>query len=200
MMAAEWQLGKVALTRVFEPSMVSTRPIFREQESLIPQQTHAMYNDYTHATGPIIDSMELLDDHQRLMTLAAKREETWEASTESDLLHGEFSSSSRRADAFVGPHGVKMTRTQRIQQKLLREQEEVKKEQRYETTKMVHELKDALGRRWHLKEGDDDNGDEEQLQEQPPPSVQHMASKRPSLIPTCVFVSKWILCTVWKHG
>jgi hypothetical protein len=121
--------------------------------------------------------MELFEDHQRLMALAAKREETWEASTESDLAG--FPSLSRRADAFVGPDGVKMTRAERIQhQKKLREQEEVKKERTQDSTKMVHELKNVLGRRRHLREGDDGDQDHE-----PSHYEQHMASMGSSPIP-----------------
>lgn len=179
-MAAEWELGRVALTRVFDPSLMAhgiPRSHYDEQESPIPQQTHGMNDDYSHATGPVIDSMELLEDHQRLMALAAKREETWEASTESDLAG--FPSLSRRADAFVGPDGVKMTRAERIQhQKKLREQEEAKKERTHDSTKMVHELKNVLGRRRHLREGDDGDQDHEPSQQQ-----QHMASLRASPIP-----------------
>ncbi|KAK3829250.1 MAG: Mysoin-binding motif of peroxisomes-domain-containing protein [Benniella sp.] len=153
MMAAEWELGRVALTRVFDPSLIHgiPRPRFEEQESPIPQQTHGMNDDYSHTTGP--------------------------ASTESDLVG--FPSLSRRADAFVGPDGVKMTRAERIQhQKKLREQEEVKKERAQDSTKMVHELKNVLGRRRHLREGDDGDQDHE-----PSHYQQHMASMRSSPIP-----------------
>jgi hypothetical protein len=96
--------------------------------------------------------METLEDQQRLMALAAKREETWEASTESGPL------SSRRLEfAADGSTAAKMTRAERIaHQKLLREQEEAKKERVYDNSKMVHELKDVLGRRRHLRENDDD--------------------------------------------
>ncbi|KAG0242402.1 Mysoin-binding motif of peroxisomes-domain-containing protein [Mortierella sp. GBAus27b] len=185
MMASEWQLGKVALTRVFEPTtvMISRSAMFEEQASPIPQQTLGINDEFGH-NGPIIDSEELLEDHQRLMALAAKREETWEASTEADL-PGEFLSSR----AFVGPDGVKMSRAERIQfQKYQRELEEAKKEKRNETTRMVHELKNVLGQRRHLREGeeDEDNGHHHQEQEEheQAPTQQQLAPKRPSLIPT----------------
>ncbi|KAI8599482.1 Mysoin-binding motif of peroxisomes-domain-containing protein [Dissophora ornata] len=167
MMASEWQHGKTALTQIFEPSVA--RAILEEQASLLldEQDGHGLDYDNTHTTGPVIDSMELLEDQQRLMDLAAKREETWEASTETEL----DGFSSRRAVVFTGPDGVKMTRAERIQhQKLLREQEELRKERTYDNSKMVHELKDVLGRRRHLRENDDDQ--------------QQMATSGSSFIPT----------------
>ncbi|KAF9908320.1 hypothetical protein EC991_009964 [Linnemannia zychae] len=157
MMASEWQFGKTALSHVFEPP--NALPI---QRSGSPsglsdlQGEHGLGLDTLGgqelmATGPVVDSMETLEDQQRLMALAAKREETWEASTES----GPTLLSQRLAAD--GSATAKMTRAERIaHQKLLREQEEARKERVYDNTKMVHELKDVLGRRRHLRENDDE--------------------------------------------
>ncbi|KAG0366333.1 Mysoin-binding motif of peroxisomes-domain-containing protein [Gamsiella multidivaricata] len=153
MMASEWQLGKTALNHVFEPSVA--RPIPEEREALLLEEQDGGngFDNQAMEMGPIIDSMELLEDQQRLMDLAAKREETWEASTEAEL--GGFA--SRRVGVLVGPDGIKMTRAERIaHQKVLREQEELRKERSYDNSKMVHELKDVLGRRRHLRENDDE--------------------------------------------
>ncbi|KAF9402488.1 hypothetical protein BGX21_009931 [Mortierella sp. AD011] len=156
MMATEWQLGKTALNHVFEPSAARLALEQQQQQKAIlaaEQENHNLNEETQEILGPIIDSMEPLDDQQRLMYLAAKREETWEASTESEL--GGFSS---RRPVFVGADGVKMTRAERIQQqKILREQEELKKERIYDSSKMVNELKGVLGRRRHLRENDEDD-------------------------------------------
>lgn len=158
MMASEWQLGKTALNHVFELSMPLPAQGSGSPSALSDLQGggHGLGVDTLEQSaghdGPVVDSMETLEDQQRLMALAAKREETWEASTESKPL------SSRRLEfAADGSATAKMTRAERIaHQKLLREQEEVKKERVYDNSKMVHELKDVLGRRRHLRENDDD--------------------------------------------
>ena len=63
--------------------------------------------------------------------------------------------------------GPKMTRAERIQhQKKLRAEEESKKERIFDSSKMVHELKDVLGRRRHLRENDDDDEEIQQQQQQ----------------------------------
>ncbi|KAF9106558.1 hypothetical protein BGX27_009113 [Mortierella sp. AM989] len=166
MMATDWQLGKTALTHVFEPS-AARLALEQEQERLklilaaAEQENQNLGDETRDIMGPIIDSMEPLDDQQRLIYLAAKREETWEASTESEL--GGFS--SRRTTGFVGADGVKMTRAERIQQqKMLREQEELKKERVYDNSKMVNELKGVLGRRRNLRENDEDDQKDQQQQ------------------------------------
>ncbi|KAF8982312.1 hypothetical protein BGZ46_001481 [Entomortierella lignicola] len=166
MMATEWQLGKTALTNVFEPS--AARLALEEQQksalaaAAAAGQENQDLNENTGITGPIIDSMEPLDDQQRLIYLATKREETWEASTEP-----EFGGLSSRRAGFVGSDGVKMTRAERIQhQKMLREQEELKKERVYDSSKMVTELKGVLGRRRHLRENDGDDKDDQKNQQQ----------------------------------
>lgn len=158
MMASEWQLGKTALNHVFEP--LQTLPVQGlDTPSALSDSQGAgrglsldTLGESAGYDGPVVDSMETLEDHQRLMALAAKREETWEASTESGP-----SSSRRLGFAADGSATAKMTRAERIaHQKLLREQEEAKKERVYDNSKMVHELKDVLGRRRHLRENDDD--------------------------------------------
>lgn len=158
MMASEWQLGKMALNHVFEP--LQTLPVQGlDTPSALSDSQGAgrglgldTLGESAGYDGPVVDSMETLEDHQRLMALAAKREETWEASTESGP-----SSSRRLGFAADGSATAKMTRAERIaHQKLLREQEEAKKERVYDNSKMVHELKDVLGRRRHLRENDDD--------------------------------------------
>jgi hypothetical protein len=158
MMASDWQLGKTALNRVFEPPEA-----LPAQGSDSPSGSSYLKGGYglgldtlegreSTTMGPVVDSMETLEDQQRLMALAAKREETWEASTES----GPSSLLSRRLDG-DGLPTARMTRAERIaHQKLLREQEEAKRERIYDNTKMVHELKDVLGRRRHLRENDDE--------------------------------------------
>ncbi|KAF9123410.1 hypothetical protein BGW39_008994 [Mortierella sp. 14UC] len=157
MMASEWQLGKTALNHVFEPPKALLAQGSDSPSGLSDLQgghglgLESLGGQESTVTGPVVDSMETLEDQQRLMALAAKREETWEASTESgpSLL-------SRRL-AVDGSSIAKMTRTERIaHQKLLREQEEARKERVYDNTKMVHELKDVLGRRRHLRENDDE--------------------------------------------
>ncbi|KAK3844260.1 MAG: Mysoin-binding motif of peroxisomes-domain-containing protein [Linnemannia gamsii] len=164
MMASEWQLGKTALNNVFElpktlPAQGSDSPFglsdLQGGHGLGLSNALGGYESLSMAIGPVVDSMETLEDQQRLMALAAKREETWEASTESGP-----TSLSRRFGFATGADGsatAKMTRAERIaHQKLLREQEEATKERVYDNTKMVHELKDVLGRRRHLRENDDD--------------------------------------------
>ncbi|KAF8969297.1 hypothetical protein BGZ52_010698 [Haplosporangium bisporale] len=101
-------------------------------------------------SGTVVDSMEHLEDQHGLKTLASKREEVFEGSTE-DSLASEF---GRRG---MGANGVKMTRAERIQQqKQIREQEDAKKERNRDSSRMVHELKDVLGRRRHMRENDDE--------------------------------------------
>lgn len=158
MMASEWQLGKTALNHVFEPLQTLPAQGSASPSALNGSQGvgHGLGLDTLGESashdGPVVDSMETLEDQQRLMALAAKREETWEASTESGP-----SSSRRLGFAADGSAMAKMTRAERIaHQKLLREQEEAKKERVYDNSKMVHELKDVLGRRRHLRENDDD--------------------------------------------
>ncbi|KAF9917152.1 hypothetical protein BX616_001793 [Lobosporangium transversale] len=155
MMATEWQLGKMALNNVFEPS--PARSMAEEQGKHDNNLDGSDRNDCDGTHGimiPVTDSVEHFEDPQHLMYLASMREETWEASTETEA--GGSGDISRRA-GFVGSDGMKMTRAERIkQQKLLREQEEFRKEQAYDSTKMVHELKDVLGRRRHLRENDGD--------------------------------------------
>ncbi|KAG0329283.1 hypothetical protein BGZ99_002833 [Dissophora globulifera] len=164
MMATEWQLGKTALAHILEPSVGKSMLADDKRSDLHHQQQSQLGQneddaDDSRILGPIIDSMELLEDQQRLMDLAAKREETWEASTESQL---QDALAARKA-GLTGPDGVKMTRAERIQhQRVLREQEELRKERTYDNSKMVNELKDVLGRRRHLREGDDED---QQLQQ-----------------------------------
>ncbi|KAF9541377.1 hypothetical protein EC957_003107 [Mortierella hygrophila] len=158
MMASEWQLGKTALSHVFEPLQTLPAHGSDSPSALSDSQGvgHGLGLDTLGESGghdgPVVDSMETLEDQQRLMALAAKREETWEASTESGP-----SLSRRLGFAADGSAMAKMTRAERIaHQKLLREQEDAKKERVYDNSKMVHELKDVLGRRRHLRENDDD--------------------------------------------
>ncbi|KAI1312237.1 hypothetical protein EDD11_003037 [Mortierella claussenii] len=195
MMATEWQLGKSALINVFEPSLVRSMLEERERESLLLQTHekggHGSNEDDLGALGAgehIMDSMEPLEDTQRLMFLASKREETWEASTESDL----GGSTSRRAGILLGPTGERMTRAERIQhQKLMREQEELKKERTYDSSKMVHELKDVLGRRRHLREHEDNEENEPQQQQQ----QQQQTQVAPSLLPFSIVAGQSFIPT-----
>ncbi|KAG0267790.1 hypothetical protein BGZ95_002774 [Linnemannia exigua] len=164
MMASEWQIGKTALDNVFElpkalpaqgSDSLSGLSDLQGGHGLGLSNTLGGHESLSMAIGPVVDSMETLEDQQRLMALAAKREETWEASTESGP-----TSLSRGFGFTTGADGsatTKMTRAERIaHQKLLREQEEATKERVFDNTKMVHELKDVLGRRRHLRENDDD--------------------------------------------
>ncbi|KAF9195248.1 hypothetical protein BGZ50_004886 [Haplosporangium sp. Z 11] len=156
MMAAEWQLGKNALAQVFDPSLSKSKAQDHDLPLLDEHEEQGYGQEYREGQEmePITDSMEHMEDHQRLMALAAKREETWEASTESGST--DFSLSGRTT--FMGPDGAKMTRSERIQhQKMLREQEQIKKERTHDSSRMVHELKNVLGRRRHLRENDDDD-------------------------------------------
>lgn len=167
MMATEWQFGKTALVQVFEPS-TSRSSTFGRGSTLLDENDELDYDDDQQqqddqALGPIVDALEQLEDQQRLMDLAATREETWEASTESTSV----------ADHLAARTGPKMTRAERIQhQKKLRAEEESKKERIFDSSKMVHELKDVLGRRRHLRENDDDDADEKS-QQQPYQHDQH---------------------------
>ncbi|KAF9944732.1 hypothetical protein BGZ70_004393 [Mortierella alpina] len=160
MMATEWQFGKTALVQVFEPSTARSST-FGHGSTLLDENDELDYDDDRQeqgdqALGPIVDALEQMEDQQRLMDLAATREETWEASTESTSM----------TDPLTARAGPKMTRAERIQhQKKLRAEEESKKERIFDSSKMVHELKDVLGRRRHLRENDDD--DEKSQQQQP---------------------------------
>ncbi|KAF9089463.1 hypothetical protein BGX23_006649 [Mortierella sp. AD031] len=181
MMASEWQLGKTALNQVFEPLKTlpaqgsSVSPLDGSQgDGIGLGLDNLREQESAGQDGPVIDSMETLEDQQRLMALAAKREETWEASTESGL----GGPSSLRRLGGDGSAMAKMTRAERIaHQKLLREQEEAKKERVYDNSKMVHELKDVLGRRRHLRENDDD--DKEPASESP-----SIPAAVPSILPS----------------
>lgn len=148
MMASEWQQGKTALLNVFDPPVHATLPMLEEAS---PNLDDDGGEDDSVFSGTVVDSMEHLEDQHGLKTLASKREEVFEGSTE-DSLGSEF---GRRG--MVGANGVKMTRAERIQQqKQLREQEEAKKERSRDSSRMVHELKDVLGRRRHMRENDDE--------------------------------------------
>ncbi|KAF9921992.1 hypothetical protein FBU30_007934 [Linnemannia zychae] len=164
MMVSEWQLGKTALSNIFEPPKALTTQNPDLASDLSDTQGGRLglgldnldeQDGSTRLDGPLVDSMEMLEDQQRLMALSAKRIETWEASTESVT---SSSSSKRLGFAVDGSMTTKMTRAERIAyQKALREQEEAKRERVYDNSKMVHELKDVLGRRRHLRENDDDD-------------------------------------------
>ncbi|KAG0090080.1 hypothetical protein BGZ92_003719 [Podila epicladia] len=149
MMASEWQQGKAALMNVFDPPVHTTLPMLEEAS---PNLDDDVGEDDSVFSGTVVDSMEHLEDQNGLKTLASKREEVFEGSTE-DSFGSEF---GRRG--MVGTKGgVKMTRAERIQQqKQLREQEEAKKERSRDSSRMVHELKDVLGRRRHMRENDDE--------------------------------------------
>ncbi|CAO3563292.1 unnamed protein product [Mortierella alpina] len=167
MMATEWQFGKTALVQVFEPSTARSST-FGHGSTLLDENDELDYDDDRQeqgdqALGPIADALEQMEDQQRLMDLAATREETWEASTESTSM----------TDHRAARTGPKMTRAERIQhQKKLRAEEESKKERIFDSSKMVHELKDVLGRRRHLRENDDD--DEQSQQQQQQQQQQHL--------------------------
>ncbi|KAF9990561.1 hypothetical protein BGZ75_001125 [Mortierella antarctica] len=161
MMATEWQFGKTALVQVFEPSTAKSSTfghgstLLDENDELDDDVDQLEQGD--QALGPIVDALEQMEDQQRLMDLAATREETWEASTES---------TSMADDHLRARTGPKMTRAERIQhQKKLRAEEESKKERIFDSSKMVHELKDVLGRRRHLRENDDDDDKSQQQQQ-----------------------------------
>ncbi|KAF9576436.1 hypothetical protein EC968_008731 [Mortierella alpina] len=159
MMATEWQFGKTALVQVFEPSTARSST-FGHGSTLLDENDELDYDvdqkeQGDHTLRPIVDALEQMEDQQRLMDLAATREETWEASTES----------THMADHLTARAGSKMTRAERIQhQKKLRAEEESKKERIFDSSKMVHELKDVLGRRRHLRETDDDDEKSQQRQ------------------------------------
>lgn len=147
MMASEWQQGKTALMNVFDPPAHAALPMLEEAS---PNLDEDGGEEDSVFSGTVVDSMEHLEDQHGLKTLASKREEVFEGSTE-DSLASEF---GRRG---MGANGAKMTRAERIQQqKQLREQEEAKKERSRDSSRMVHELKDVLGRRRHMRENDDE--------------------------------------------
>ncbi|KAG0341909.1 hypothetical protein BG004_005861 [Podila humilis] len=155
MMASEWQQGKTALTNVFEPPVYNMLPML-EENSPNPDYDAAGEEDSVFS-GTVVDSLEHLEDQHGLKTLASKREEVFEGSTDDSFAY-EY---PRRG--VTGANGARMNRAERIQQqKILREQEEAKKERGRDSTRMVHELKDVLGRRRHLRERDDDDYDEPQ--------------------------------------
>ncbi|KAF9213471.1 hypothetical protein BGZ59_005315 [Podila verticillata] len=147
MMASEWQQGKTALMSVFDPPTHAALPMLEEAS---PNLDEDGGEEDSVFSGTVVDSMEHLEDQHGLKTLASKREEVFEGSTE-DSLASEF---GRRG---MGANGVKMTRAERIQQqKQIREQEDAKKERNRDSSRMVHELKDVLGRRRHMRENDDE--------------------------------------------
>ncbi|KAG0056386.1 hypothetical protein BGZ83_005302 [Gryganskiella cystojenkinii] len=156
MMAQEWQLGKTALGHVLDPSSSTGGRAGPSDEILEDEQNlDSPTQEGQVSLEPITDALEQLEDHQRLVDLASKREEVFEASTESEL--DSMLASRRAAAALTGSDGITpMTRAERIQhQKKLREDEEQRKERVYDNSKMVHELKNVLGRRRHLREHDD---------------------------------------------
>lgn len=149
MMASEWQQGKTALMNVFDPPVHATLP---QLEEASPNLDDDGGEDDSVFSGTVVDSMEHLEDQHGLKSLASKREEVFEGSTEDS-----FGSEFGRRGMVGAKGGVKMTRAERIQQqKQLREQEEVKKERSRDSSRMVHELKDVLGRRRHMRENDDE--------------------------------------------
>ncbi|KAG0207613.1 hypothetical protein BGX28_001204 [Mortierella sp. GBA30] len=162
MMATEWQFGKTALTQAFDPSTIRSSNSLRST-TLLDENDEMGYDDGgdeqgSSSLGPMTDALEQMEDQQRLMALAARREETWEASTESTSMTDASVATTNTTRA-----GPKMTRAERIQhQKMLRAQEEIKKERNYDSSRMVHELKDVLGRRRHLRENDDDEPQQQQ--------------------------------------
>ncbi|KAF9578002.1 hypothetical protein BGW38_006450 [Lunasporangiospora selenospora] len=151
MMASEWQYGKSALALVMDPSSSKATSHFNHMMEDDLAEMHGAGLPYLGEAGmgPVIDSMEQPDDENALLSLTSKREEVFEASTEHEL------SGMSRGTTATGP---KMTRAERIQhQRALREQEEQKKAKTYNSTRMVHELKDVLGRRRQLREGVDED-------------------------------------------
>lgn len=173
MMASEWQVGKTALGHVFNPSSnVRIGPSDALLEDEAPRSSEDPSSQDGQNRGPITDAQELLEDHQGLVNLASKREEVFEASTGPDTMMA-----ARRSAAPTGPDGTPMTRAERIaHQKKMREEEEMKRERIYDNTKMVHELKDVLGRRRHLREHDDDQEEEESQDHQQRGGVTTMSS------------------------
>jgi len=161
MMASEWQVGKTALGHVMDPlSSVRAEPLDPLFKNASPSSEGGPSHQDGQSLRPITDAMEQLEDHQGLVELASKREEVFEASTESEVAPG-----ARRtaAAAPLGPDGAPMTRAERIAyQKKQREEQEERKERIYDNSKMVHELKDVLGRRRHLREHDDEGQEDEE--------------------------------------
>ncbi|KAG0234797.1 hypothetical protein BGW41_000976 [Actinomortierella wolfii] len=155
MISTEWQLGKTALTRVLDPQSGNASQgtkIKHNQDVLLD---HALLEralgNTDQAIRQVYDALEQLDDPQRLHALATAQEEVFEASTDAASL-----TQDRRTGLGIHhPDGTKMTRAERIAyQKAQREQEELLRERSRVTFRMVDELKNVLGQRRHLREGD----------------------------------------------
>ncbi|KAF9168445.1 hypothetical protein DFQ26_007576 [Actinomortierella ambigua] len=158
MISTEWQLGKSALGRVLDPQSCSAPQGSKKKDNQNDLVDHALLEqalcNTDQAIRQVYDALEQLDDPQRLHTLATTQEEVFEASTDA---------ASMTLDRRVGlgihrSDGTKMTRAERIAyQKAQREQEELLRERSRVTFRMVDELKNVLGQRRHLREGDLNN-------------------------------------------